>query len=108
MNLSKWQFRALRKTRRSMYNHMLISVISVIFSANKNTEGKMVGWPEILKKENLTREEKKCICNRLMTTTRAHGTADTKHFTEEDFRRVWMRKIGGAGGRLRLLLEEAD
>ena len=28
----------------------------------------MVGWPEILKKENLTREEKKCICNRLMTT----------------------------------------
>ena len=28
-----------------MYNHMLISVISVIFSANKNTEGgKKNGW----------------------------------------------------------------
>lgn len=60
MNLSKWQFRALRKTRRNMYNHMLISVISVIFQQIKIHKGvrNMVGWPEILKKENLTREEK--------------------------------------------------
>ena len=61
----------------------------------------MVGWPEILKKENLTREEKKCICNRLMTTESHMEQLILKHFTEEDFRRVWMRKIGGGviGGK---------
>ena len=61
----------------------------------------MVGWPEILKKENLTREEKKCICNRLMTTESHMEQLILKHFTEEDFRSVWMRKIGGGviGGK---------
>ena len=61
----------------------------------------MVGWPEILKKENLIREEKKCICNRLMTTESHMEQLILKHFTEEDFRRVWMRKIGGGviGGK---------
>lgn len=61
----------------------------------------MVGWPAILKKDNLTREEKKCICNRLMTTESHMEHLILKHFTEEDFRKVWMRKIGGGviGGK---------
>ena len=60
----------------------------------------MVGWPETLKRKNLTRR-KKCICNRLMTTESHMEQLILKHFTEEDFRRVWMRKIGGGviGGK---------
>lgn len=61
----------------------------------------MVGWPEILIKGNLTREERKCICNRLLTTESHMEQLILKHFTEEDFKKVWMRKIGGGviGGK---------
>ena len=61
----------------------------------------MVTWPAILQKEHLTREEKKYICNHLMTTESRMEQLVLKHFTEEDFRRIWMRKIGGGiiGGK---------
>ena len=56
----------------------------------------MVGWPEILKKENLTREEKKCICNRLMTTESHMEQLILKHFTEEDSAGSGCAKSAGA------------
>lgn len=61
----------------------------------------MTGWPDILLKENLTKEERKCICNRLMTTESHMEQLILNHFTEEDFRKVWKRKIGGGviGGK---------
>ena len=61
----------------------------------------MTDWPEILTKDNLTKEERKCICNRLMTTESHMEQLILNHFTEEDFRRVWERKIGGGviGGK---------
>lgn len=61
----------------------------------------MVGWPEILIKGNQTKEERKCICNHLLTTESHMEQLILKHFTEEDFKKVWMRKIGGGviGGK---------
>lgn len=61
----------------------------------------MADWPEILKKEHLTREERIRICNQLMTTEQHMEQLILKLFTDEDFRRVWLRKIGGGliGGK---------
>lgn len=61
----------------------------------------MVGWPEILIKGNQTKEERKYICNHLLTTESHMEQLILRHFTEEDFKKVWMRKIGGGviGGK---------
>ena len=61
----------------------------------------MTDWPDILTKDHLTKGERKCICNRLMTTESHMEQLILKHFTEEDFRKVWKRKIGGGviGGK---------
>ena len=61
----------------------------------------MADYPDILKREHLTNEERKCICNQLMTTESHMERLILKHFTDEDFRKVWERKIGGGviGGK---------
>ena len=61
----------------------------------------MADYPAILKREHLTHEERKCICNQLMTTESHMERLLLKHFTAEDFRKVWERKIGGGviGGK---------
>ena len=61
----------------------------------------MTDYPEILKKDNLTREERKCICNAVMTTESHMEQLILKHFTDDDFRNIWQRKIGGGviGGK---------
>ena len=61
----------------------------------------MADYPQILIKENLTREERKCICNQIMTTESHMEQLILKHFTDDDFRHVWDRKIGGGviGGK---------
>lgn len=61
----------------------------------------MADYPDILKKEHLTNEERKCICNQMMTTESHMEQLILKHFTDEDFRKVWERKIGGGviGGK---------
>lgn len=61
----------------------------------------MTEYPDIFKKENLTKEERKCICNQLMTTEIHMEQLILKHFTDEDFRKVWKYKIGGGviGGK---------
>lgn len=61
----------------------------------------MADYPDILKKEHLTNEERKCICNQMMTTESHMEQLILKYFTDEDFRKVWERKIGGGviGGK---------
>lgn len=61
----------------------------------------MTEYPDIFKKENLTKEERKCICNQLMTTEIHMEQLILKHFTNEDFKQVWKYKIGGGviGGK---------
>ncbi|MBT9778167.1 pyruvate kinase [Clostridium sp. MCC353] len=61
----------------------------------------MTEYPDIFKKENLTKEERKCICNQIMTTEIHMEQLILKHFTDEDFRKVWKYKIGGGviGGK---------
>lgn len=56
---------------------------------------------EILAKETMTEEERKYVCGQLMTTESHMEHLILKYFTEEDFRRVWERKIGGGviGGK---------
>ena len=48
----------------------------------------MADYPDILKKEHLTNEERKCICNQMMTTESHMEQLILKHFTDEDFRKV--------------------
>ena len=61
----------------------------------------MADYPEILQKETLTKEERKCICNQLMTTESHMEQLILKYFDDEDFRNVWKCKIGGGviGGK---------
>lgn len=54
----------------------------------------MNSLPEILSKEQMTDEERKYACNQLMTTESHMEHLILKYFTEDDFRRVWERKIG--------------
>lgn len=49
---------------------------------------------EILAKETMTEEERKYVCNQLMATESQMERLILKYFTEEDFRKVWKRKIG--------------
>lgn len=56
---------------------------------------------EILAKETMTPEERQYVCNQLMATESHMEQLILKYFTEEDFRRVAERKIGGGviGGK---------
>lgn len=54
----------------------------------------MNGLSETLAKETMTEEEKKYVCNQLMVTESQMERLILKYFTEEDYRRVWKRKIG--------------
>lgn len=61
----------------------------------------MTDYPEILKKNPLTKEERKCICNQILTTESHMEQLILKYFADEDFRKVWDCKIGGGviGGK---------
>lgn len=54
----------------------------------------MNGWEELLNKEEMTEDEKKLVCNSLMTTEARMEKLILKHFSTEDFRKVWERRIG--------------
>ncbi len=54
----------------------------------------MYNWEELLNREAVTEEEKKRICNSLMTTESRMERLILKHFTLEDFRKVRERRIG--------------
>ena len=54
----------------------------------------MNGWEELLNKEEMTEDEKKIVCNSLMTTEARMERLILKHFTPQDFRKVWERRIG--------------
>ena len=54
----------------------------------------MNSLPEILSKEQMTDEERNYVCSQLMTTESHMEHLILKYFTEDDFRRVWERKIG--------------
>ena len=61
----------------------------------------MAGWDEIFSKETLTKEERKMVCNALMTVESHMEQLILKHFSDMDFRKIWERKIGGGviGGK---------
>lgn len=61
----------------------------------------MNDWKEMLDKKEMTDEEKKLVCNSLMTTEGRMERLILKHFSTEDFKRVWERRIGGGliGGK---------
>lgn len=54
----------------------------------------MNGWEEFLNKEELTEDEKKIVCNSLMTTEARMERLILKHFSMEDFRKIWEKRIG--------------
>lgn len=54
----------------------------------------MNGWEEFLNKEELTDDEKKIVCNSLMTTETRMERLILKHFSTEDFREIWEKRIG--------------
>lgn len=54
----------------------------------------MNGWEELMNKEEMTEDEKKIVCNSLMTTEARMERLILKHFSPEDFRKVWERRIG--------------
>lgn len=54
----------------------------------------MNGWEELLNKEEMTEDEKKIVCNSLMTTEARMERLILKHFTPRDFKKVWERRIG--------------
>lgn len=54
----------------------------------------MNSLPEILIQDKMTEEERKFVCNQLMATESHMEHLILKYFTEEDFRKVWQRKIG--------------
>ena len=51
-------------------------------------------WKELLGREEMTEEEKKTVCNSLMTKEARMERLILKHFSTEDFRKVWERRIG--------------
>ena len=61
----------------------------------------MTDWTEMLKQENLTPEEQKWVCNKLMTSESHMEQLILKYFTAADFRAVNARRIGGGviGGK---------
>lgn len=61
----------------------------------------MTDWTEMLKQENLTPEERKWVCNKLMTSESHMEQLILKYFTAADFRAVNARRIGGGviGGK---------
>lgn len=64
-------------------------------------ETRMKDWEKLLEKDVLSQEERKLLCNELMTTETRMETLILKYFTVEDFREVWEKKIGGGviGGK---------
>lgn len=54
----------------------------------------MNGWEEFLNKEELTEDEKKIVCNSMMTTEARMERLILKHFSMEDFRKIWEKRIG--------------
>lgn len=54
----------------------------------------MDNWKGLLSKEILTEDEKKQVCNNLMTTEVRMERLILKHFEAEDFRKVYERRIG--------------
>lgn len=54
----------------------------------------MNSLPEILRRDKMTEEERKFVCNQLMATESHMERLILKYFSEEDFRKVWERKIG--------------
>lgn len=61
----------------------------------------MAGWEEFFEKKTLTKEERKLACNRHITTEFHMEQLILKYFSDEDFSKVWERKIGGGviGGK---------
>ena len=51
-------------------------------------------WQELLGREEMTEQEKKTVCNSLMTKEARMERLILKHFSPEDFRKVWERRIG--------------
>lgn len=69
--------------------------------STKKGEWNMNGWEELLNKEEMTEDEKKIVCNSLMTTETRMERLILRHFTPQDFRKVCKRRIGGGliGGK---------
>lgn len=61
----------------------------------------MSNWEKLLDKVELSEEEKKIVCQNLMTTESRMEKLILKYFTTEDFRKVWKKRIGGGliGGK---------
>ena len=61
----------------------------------------MAGWEEFFEKETFSKEDRKLFCNRHITTEVHMEQLILKYFTDEDFRSIWERKIGGGviGGK---------
>ena len=53
----------------------------------------MAGWEEFFEKKTLTKEERKLACNRHITTEFHMEQLILKYFSDEDFSKVWERKI---------------
>lgn len=51
-------------------------------------------WQELLGREEMTEQEKKTVCNSLMTKEARMERLILKHFSTEDFRKVRERRIG--------------
>lgn len=61
----------------------------------------MNDWEKLLENDVLSQEERKCLCNELMTTESRMEKLILKYFTVDDYRKVWEKKIGGGviGGK---------
>ncbi len=51
-------------------------------------------WEKLQRKEPLSPEERKSVCNGLLTAEERMEALILKYFTDEDFRTVWQRRIG--------------
>ena len=51
-------------------------------------------WDELLSRADVTEEEKKFLCNQIMTKDSRMEKLILKNFTVEDFYKVWQRRIG--------------
>lgn len=51
-------------------------------------------WEELLSRADVTEEEKKLLCNQIMTKDSRMEKLILKNFTVEDFYKVWQRRIG--------------
>lgn len=60
-----------------------------------------LSYAELFQKEKMTEEERRLICNSLMTTEARMERLILKHFSNHDFKEVWERRIGGGliGGK---------